>query len=427
MRDRRFLTGFRKGCVYLLVALHVALRYALRPSRFAWSVPGFSRFLYRALRLLLLFRHNKVVRTASGYKLHLYLPAWPSRAFFHAVESKLLWPSPAPVTVVFSMTKACRYDCRHCYQRLDGGKDLQLEDVVSTASAVQDAGVAFFDIEGGEPFVRFKRLLSVVDALDDRSEVWVNTSGDKVTAERLRTLRERGVAGLFISVHSPDPAVNDDLTRTKGSLDNALGAARLARGEGLAVAFNSVLSEDEIEKGALDDLMDLAKTVDADYVQLIHPKPSGKWLSRRDAMQRSRRVIGRIVREHVRYNGPSTKAYPALAAQAFEESPRVFGCTAGGIDRFYVNAAGEVQPCEFVNLSLGNVRDEPFHTIMSRMRSLFPLPHVDWLCCNHADSISEALEREEGTPVRWPRSAEVIGGWRRGALTRGYRELGIYR
>ena len=33
------------------------------------------------------------------------------------------------------------------------------------------------------------------------------------------------------------------------------------------------------------------------------------------------------------------------------------------IDRFYLNHEGEVQPCEFINVSFGNVRDMPFKEI----------------------------------------------------------------
>ena len=58
-----------------------------------------------------------------------------------------------------------------------------------------------------------------------------------------------------------------------------------------------------------------------------------------------------------------------------------YGCTAGGIERFYVNANGDVQPCEFVNVSFGNVNEEDFNNIYRRMRKYFRDPRTNWICC----------------------------------------------
>ena len=60
------------------------------------------------------------------------------------------------------------------------------------------------------------------------------------------------------------------------------------------------------------------------------------------------------------------KDFPAIYAQSIEEDENHFGCTAGGIDRFYINAKGDVQPCEFLNISFGNVQDENFEDIYDK-------------------------------------------------------------
>jgi MoaA/NifB/PqqE/SkfB family radical SAM enzyme len=426
---RRFLNGFAKLVVYVRVAVHVAVRYALRPRAFGFSPLAYASFLWRAFRLLLVFRHHKVVRVPNGYKLHVYLPAYPSRAFFHAVEAKLLWRDPGPTTVVFSMTKACSLKCSHCYQKRDGGADLDEGTLVETARAVQDAGVAMFDIEGGEPFLRFERLLTLVRALDGRSEIWVNTAGDRVGPEGLAELKKAGVFGFFVSIHSPDPARHDALTGVDGSFATAVRAVRMMRDAGFVIAFNTCLAEEELRRGRLADLMDLARQVDVDFVQLIHPKPAGGWLGRREQMQLDRRLIGSVRAAHLLYNSPARRSHPSLAAQVFEESVRELGCTAGAIDRFYVNAAGEVQPCEFLNVSFGNVTEEPFAAVLGRMRSCFRRPCRDWLCCTQAGAVSElfARHRLERAPLPWQVTRRLVDRWDRGGETPFYRSLGIYR
>ncbi len=429
MNPSHFITGPRKVLFYTRIALHVAAHYALRPYLLHWNPFLYLRFLARALRLLLAFRHNKIVRVFNGWKLHLYLPAYPSPAFFYAIESKLVRTPAGPTTVVFSMTKACSYRCKHCYQRHDGGSDIEESLLLDTVRKVRDCGVAMLDIEGGEPFARYARLLNLVRALDRRTEIWVNTTGDRATPENLAELKKNGLFGLMISIHSPDSARHDAFTGVPGSFDVARATLQHARRLGLVTAVNSVLSQADVEAGRLADLMDLAKDLACDFVQLIHPKPAGEWMGRSEEMQSDERIIYALRREHLDYNSAARRDYPSLAAQVFEEAEDVLGCTAGAVDRFYVNAHGEVQPCEFLNVSFGNVNEEPYETVYARMREAFPHPCTDWLCCTQAADIHRLFKEHnlETTPLPWPVTQKLIAGWQRGKPTPLYRKLGIYR
>ncbi|MBI9017713.1 MAG: radical SAM protein [Phycisphaerae bacterium] len=418
------ITGFGKFVIYSRIALHVCIIYLFKVK--PWQYP---RFLRRAFILLMSFRHNAVVKVFNGYKLQLYLPAYPCRAFFYALDSKLLKTPPGPITIVFSMTKACSYKCPHCYQKKDGGPDLQEQKLIETLINVRDKGVAMFDIEGGEPFLRFERLLNLIKALDSRSEIWVNTTGMHVDKNNLTALQANGLFGLMISIHSPDRKIHDDFTGIAGSFETACQAIKLCKDLDLVVSINSVLAEQEINDGKLNDLMELAKSLKADFVQLIHPKPSGLWLDKSDHMQNDKSFITDVQQQHLLYNSKAKQFYPALAAQVFEERKTGFGCTAGAVDRFYVNATGEIQPCEFLNISFGNVNIEDFDVIYNRMRSYFNNPCQDWLCCTQAQSISEIIKKYElqATPLPWQYTQELIKTWDRGPQTPLYKKLGIYK
>ena len=429
MSKRHFITGFGKVLFFTGLALHVAGRYALRPSAFGWSLIAYIRFLARALRLLLVFKHNKVVRVFNGYKFQLYLPAYPSPAFFYALESKLLRTPPSPITIVYSMTKACSYHCQHCYQMKDAGPDLDEALLIDTAKKIQETGVAMFDIEGGEPVLRFPRLLALIQALDERSELWVNTTGARLQPEMLQQLKDAGLFGLMVSVHSPDPAVHDAFTGVPGSFDLACDTLRLCRRMNLVAAMNSVLSEEEIRQGGVERLMSLARELDCDYVQLIHPKPAGLWLGQEEGMQQDPAVLHAIEQYHLCYNSRHFHDFPSLAAQVYEEKAANVGCSAGAVDRFYVNAFGEVQPCEFLNISFGNVNTEPFETILQRMRSYFPVPCTDWLCCKQGGAILAFMQQHglTQTPLPWEYTRQLVEQWDRGEPTELYRKLGIYQ
>lgn len=428
MSRGRFITGFGKILLYARIILEIPVYYVMRPEKFD-SPAAYFLFLARALRLLLVFRHNKAVKTEKGWKLHLYLPAYPTPAFYYALESKLLRAEPGPTTIVFSMTRACAYRCPHCYQRRDGGADLAEDRLLETARQVVDAGVAFFDIEGGEPFLRIPRLLNLVRSLDDRCEIWINSTGDHAAPGLLEELKAAGVFGFMVSVHDPDPAVHDAFTGVPGSYDTAAALIRAVRKLGMAAALNSVLSEAGVRSGALDRLMEQAREWDADFVQLIHPKPAGNWMGATAGMQTDPALVERMRRDHIRYNSRARADFPSLAAQVFEEGREVLGCTAGAVDRFYIGAAGEVQPCEFLNLSFGNVNEEPFPVILSRMRDVFRTPGCDWLCCTQAGAIRQFMEQHglKQLPLSWPATRLLVETWDRGEPTPVYQKLGIYK
>lgn len=424
MIKHRYLTGFSKYLLFIFIFFHVSLRYIyiIKNPR------AYTTFLIRVLRLLRVLFHHKAVQSSKKYKIHLYLPAYPTEAFFHSLESKLLRTPPGPTTAVFSITKACTYQCPHCYQQLDSNIETPEPRLIEAIQKARDKGVSMFNIEGGDPFLKFERLNNLLTEMDSRSEIWINSTGANVDESKLLMLKELGLYGLMISIHSPYLAQHDEFTGVPGSFNIACKVAQMCRKLGLAVVLNSVLSEKEIRKGYLCTLMNLARDLDTDYVQLIHPKPAGKWMHNKKEMQNEEALLELINEEHQRYNSRSTRHYPSLAAQVTEEATKNFGCTAGGVDRLYINASGEMQPCEFLNISFGNITEESFEIVLDRMRNHFQKPCTKWLCCTQAESIAALMKKNEitQTPIPWRYTKEIVSIWNRGEQTKIYKDLGIY-
>ncbi len=427
--ERTFLIGWRKWLLLARVALHVKLHFVGEVLRGRMPIAVYPRFLWRAFLFLRTVRHNKIVRHGRLYKLQLYIPAYPSRAFFYTL-GKLYRPDPGPVSVVFSMTRACSYHCPHCYQSRDRGADLEMPLLVDIAREMQSLGVTFFNIEGGEPLLRVERLIELMRAIDDRGEIWINTTGAQLTEALAGDLRRAGLAGVMVSVHSPDPAVHDAFTGVPGSFRAACRALERFAASGIFTAINCCPSAELVATGGLERLFDLARELNCDFIQVIHGKSAGGWLGQPAETDQAAAVTARLRELHLTYNTQSRfRHHPSIAAQVFDERADLFGCTAGGVDRFYLGADGEVQPCEFLNVSFGNVRQEPFGVIFARMRSYFRQPGTNWLCCTQAAAI-DALIRQRGlarTPVPWEITREIIGGWQKGAATPLYKRLGIYR
>ncbi len=167
------LYGYHKTLFLLKLKLFVVLHYISRLIRDRKP----RRFILTLLRLNLFLgklTHNKFVQIGRFVRLDMYVPGFPSKAFYTACDKFAVFDRKLPcVVALVSVTSACTYRCAHCYQRFDIGKDVALDKLLSAVKYLQDSGVAYFNIEGGEPFLTFDRLLAVCKVIDDRSEIWI--------------------------------------------------------------------------------------------------------------------------------------------------------------------------------------------------------------------------------------------------------------
>ena len=405
-----------------------ALTEALSPTPSSPPLPlrRFVQFLRRLLLFLSKLDHNKFVQIGPATRMDLYVPSFPTPAFYAGCQKFLHFDEPLPcVTVLVSVTSACRFSCPHCYQRCDHGHDVSLDLLLPIVRKLQDRGMAFFNIEGGEPFLVFDRLKAVCGAIDQRSEAWVNSTGDGITLERLRELKQLNLTAIMFSLHTADPA---RLSRFMGS-DRAWEC--LTRGVDLChqaevpVAFNACLSRDDYYNGEFERVMEQARQFRGCLIQLIKPKSAGAWLGSGPAAFH-REDLDRITELVQRYNHTRAfVAYPAISAQILVEAPVRFGCTAGGTDRFYLNAKGDVQPCEFLNISFGNIANEDFDTIYARMRQAFSPAGETWLCESCSAAIARAAQSQGNAnlPLSKELSRTICEQWDRGEPTKLYRQM----
>lgn len=356
-------------------SIYLVFNGALKPGRF------FS-YLRRLLIFLSKMKGNKYIKVSNGTKINLYVPAFPTKAFFHATHKMLEFEKKMPaITALVSITSACRYDCEHCYQKRDKGKDVNINQLKDAVRYFQDNGVAFFNLEGGEPFLVYPRLKALCETIDDRSEILINSTGDGITLERLIELKEScNLLGVMFSLHTDDPERLNQFMKSDQAWSNLVNGIGYCHKAGVSVMFNACLPRDAFYNGGFDKVMRRAKELGGSLIQLIKPKSAGGWLLE-GADHFSPEDLEYIKHRVIEYNTlHAYKSYPFIAAMIIDEDADHFGCTAGGTDRFYLNAKGDIQACEFLNISFGNITEEPVENIYSRMRESFEKPGCNWLC-----------------------------------------------
>jgi MoaA/NifB/PqqE/SkfB family radical SAM enzyme len=424
------ITGRRKSIFNLKLQLSIFFHFIPELLHGKISVRRFVLFLKRLLLFLSKIQHNKFVNIGGQTRLGLYIPGFPSRAFYTACKKFSQFNEKMPcTTVLLSVTAACPYNCQHCYQKHDVGKDLDIAILIRTIRKLQEMGIAFFNIEGGEPFLAYDRLKSICSVIDARSEIWINSTGAGMTKERLTELKGMNVTAIMFSLHSPDPATFNSFMGKASAWDTLEAGVKLCHEAGVAVAFNTCLLQEDFYNGTLERIMEKARDFKACYIQIIKPKPAGGWLEKKD-LGFSSEALEYIKGKVNQYNSLEKYAeYPAISAQIIEEDPAVFGCTAGGTDRFYINAKGDVQPCEFLNISFGNIARDSFEDIYQKMRSCFSWGGDCYLCEKNAEKIKQLYEENKlaSLPLPPKLSEEVYRTWDRGNQTDLYEQLEKYQ
>ncbi|MCD4827841.1 MAG: radical SAM protein [Candidatus Cloacimonetes bacterium] len=414
--------GFNKMLFILYLKLYVGVSVIIGFRR-KRSVGQLITILKRLNYFIDRIRHNKFIHTAKGVRLNLYIPAFPSRAFFTSCAKFAVFGEKLPATTALvSITSACPYSCKHCYQKLDTGPDIDIEFLKSAVANLQDKGIAFFNIEGGEPFLRFDRLLALCEVIDSRSEIWINSTGHGITRERLLQLKATELTAIMFSLHFHEPQQLNSFMGSDNAWSTMENAIALCHEQGIPVAFNACLGRADFYNGNFEKIMQTAYMFGGSIIQLIKPKPSGGWLA--DGVEEFTLADVKLIAEKVElYNCHRLfSGYPAISPQILEEAPEMFGCTAGGTDRFYINAKGDVQPCEFLNISFGNLQEGDFNSIYSRMRAVFDTPGDCILCEKYSKKIHDVFLRNQLTvlPLDKVLSEKIYQDWDRGRPTRLY-------
>lgn len=267
----------------------------------------------------------------------------------------------------WNTTNQCNLYCDHCYR--DAGA--KAEDELSTAEAknlIDEAVKAGFRImifSGGEPLLRPDLLELIAYAAARGLRPVLGSNGTLLTPDLARELKKAGALAIGISLDSCDPARHDRLRQKDGAWQEALAGMAACREAGLSFQVHTTVfdwNQDELEK-----LTDLAVDLGARAHHFFFLVPTGRAASieaeslRAEAYERTLKRILQKQQQQVNIELKPTCA-PQFMRIAREMGIPVRysrGCLAG-IAYCIVSPRGDVQPCAYLNLPVGNVRETPF-------------------------------------------------------------------
>jgi MoaA/NifB/PqqE/SkfB family radical SAM enzyme len=355
------------------------LRTALRVRREQrLSLVELGRMLYAQAVLARGFSQHKYVLFRGRVFMDVFSPPWPGRPFDRMNAVYARGDGDFVAYAVLAITRRCVFRCEHCYaaHTLAGRDTLSREKLIELTRALVRTGVGVLSFEGGEPLLRFDDLLALIREARDGACPLIATTGYGLTAEKARALADAGLVCAQISLDHYERDRHNAFRRSERSYDAACRAVGLLRDAGVFPVLAVCATPAMVRGDGLYRYLELARELGAGMIQVLDPMPSGSYLEGVAGEQvLTPEQIEKLKRFHVEANtSPRFRRHPAVTVRAHLEDDCRYGCGMGGNQHFYIDASGNVTPCVYLALSLGNVLEEDFDTIFRRMRRRFPRP-----------------------------------------------------
>ena len=340
---------------------------ALRAARI--TPRQFLVFLRRQVAFASLFKSSKACRVGERVFMDPFAPYFPSAYFDRLLVNNCAEEFPLkPNYAQISITNRCPCDCIHCHAKDTTDGEVPAEkilDVIDDLVALDFPTIFFV---GGEPLSRFDDLVRFVEAARGRMDARIFTSGVGGTRERFARLRDAGLSGACVSVDHWREQDHDAKRAHVGAYQAALAAIGHCRDLGLYVSVVCCTTHAMVERGDVFRVVDLVESLGANSVQINEIRPAGKAARRGDPDLFLTEDDERILVDYYERQNAGPRPI-AIVLPWHHEAPTRFGCMATAAQKVYVDGKGEVQPCELLRVSFGNVKERRFSEIWQELRA----------------------------------------------------------
>lgn len=297
-------------------------------------------------------------------------------------------PAPCPLRLIFwELTARCNLHCRHCRaeaQETFSEGELTTDEIRRVARDIRRDADPIVVLTGGEPLMR-PDLFTIAETCTGLfTRVALATNGTLIDDAMARRILNAGIQRVSISIDGANPETHDCFRGLPGSHRDAIRGLDALLRAGVSTQINMTLTrhnEHELP-GLLDFAMD--RGVHAFHVFMLVPVGCGaeisddsrlapdrfeenlRWLAEKTIALRERIQIKatcapqyhRIVRELARSQGLELPGGPGNhGMHAFTR-----GCLAGsGV--CFISRIGDVQPCGYLPIKVGNVRRQSLSSI----------------------------------------------------------------
>lgn len=184
-----------------------------------------------------------------------------------------------PIMVSFDVTTECMMKCVHCYNNsgmnIYDSKELTNSEILEVAHQIVELNPYTVCICGGEPLCR-SNLLNILDVLSSEIKcISMVSNGFLMTDEIAKSLKERNVKQIQISLDGIDYYQHDNFRGVKGAFRKAVEAIEILKDN----KFNPIATSfvpNKLNYQTIDKYIDLCVLLGVDLVRIMPFIPSGR-------------------------------------------------------------------------------------------------------------------------------------------------------
>lgn len=284
--------------------------------------------------------------------------------------------------ISWNTTNACNMYCDHCYR--DAGckaeEELSTEEAKTLLNQIAKAGFKIMIFSGGEPLMRPDIIELVEHAVSVGLRPVFGTNGTLITEEMAHRLKKAGTMGMGISLDSLDKEKHNQFRKFPNAWEGAVQGMRNCKKAGLAFQIHTTVMD--WNQHELEAITDFAVEEGAVAHHIFFLVPTGRGANIEEESLRAKAyedVIERIMKKQqevpIELKPTCAPQFMRIAAQMGMKMRFGRGCLAG-TSYCIISPRGQVQPCAYLNIPLGDVRETPFdeiwknNEVLNRLRTL---------------------------------------------------------
>ncbi|MBW1645738.1 MAG: heme b synthase [Deltaproteobacteria bacterium] len=284
--------------------------------------------------------------------------------------------------IAWETTRSCNLSCIHCRAAAEKGPyqgELDTREALAFLDNVAAFSKPVIILTGGEPLLRpdIYELAAYGTKLGLR--MVMATNGTLVDETSISKMIDSGIQRMSVSLDGATAASHDDFRQVPGAFDASLKALEIARKAGLEYQINTTITKINLDE--IPAILDLAVSLGAvaHHIFLLVPTGRGKELEEQEIPpEEYERTLNWFYdqRDKVPLQLKATCAphyYRILRQRSRAEGKKVTfethgldavtrGCL-GGVGFCFVSHIGEVQPCGYLEVLAGQIRETPFEEI----------------------------------------------------------------
>jgi radical SAM protein with 4Fe4S-binding SPASM domain len=274
-----------------------------------------------------------------------------------------------PLVMSWNVTRECNMKCEHCYinateKKIDN--ELTTQEAKELMDQIYQVSRPLLILSGGEPLLRPDIFELIQYGSTKGLKMGLGSNGSLIDDDVARKLKEAGIATVSISLDSNIPEQHDEFRGVAGSWEKAVQACKALRKNNVLVQVNTTLTQQNYNQ--IDDIMSLAEGIGVENFHLFFLVPTGRGTKLTDISPQMYEDM--ITRTFAKAAKHKLNVRPSCAPQfmriakgmGLDMRQWIRGCIAGlYYCRIYPN--GDVTPCPYLPIKLGNIREKSFKEI----------------------------------------------------------------